>query len=299
MNKICGVYQIKNKTTGKIYIGSSKDIHRRWKEHISELNRNAHYNRHLQNAWNKYGESDFDFTILEKCSEDAQIEVEQLWIDKTHCCDKSIGYNLSLTASRSTIFGEALIERNNKIAKTQIGELNSVNKYSEALVKQVIQDMLNPKLRWIDIQNRNNVPDSLISAILSRHNWSYLTENIEFPKRETINKLSEQDVLDIIPRLLSGEDDSVIAKEYGVTTICISSIRLKHTWKYLTENIDFSTVNSSKTKGGIGLRMSADMVKNIRADLSNGMLNKDVAIKYNVNITTVSAIKCGRSYKHI
>lgn len=30
---ICGVYKITNKVNGKIYIGSSKDIYKRWKHH--------------------------------------------------------------------------------------------------------------------------------------------------------------------------------------------------------------------------------------------------------------------------
>ena len=33
MQKICGVYKITNTITGDFYIGSSKDVKRRWKEH--------------------------------------------------------------------------------------------------------------------------------------------------------------------------------------------------------------------------------------------------------------------------
>lgn len=32
-NKICGVYKIKNIVNDKFYIGSSKDIKKRWKQH--------------------------------------------------------------------------------------------------------------------------------------------------------------------------------------------------------------------------------------------------------------------------
>lgn len=47
---MCGVYKIINTINGKIYIGSSKDIDRRWSEHVRALELNAHINPHLQNA---------------------------------------------------------------------------------------------------------------------------------------------------------------------------------------------------------------------------------------------------------
>jgi hypothetical protein len=50
-----GIYQIRNKANGHRYVGSSNNIQERWHKHISDLNRNKHHSRHLQNAWNKYG----------------------------------------------------------------------------------------------------------------------------------------------------------------------------------------------------------------------------------------------------
>lgn len=35
--KLIGVYQIKNIVNSKIYIGSSIDIHTRWKQHLNKL----------------------------------------------------------------------------------------------------------------------------------------------------------------------------------------------------------------------------------------------------------------------
>lgn len=75
-----GVYCIINTKNGKRYIGSSKNIARRLWEHRSYLRKNYHENKHLQNAWNKYGEAVFDFYIVEKCKEDALIEREQFYI---------------------------------------------------------------------------------------------------------------------------------------------------------------------------------------------------------------------------
>ena len=56
---------IKCKVSDKKYIGSTTDIKRRLKDHRSSLKYGHHKNKILQNAWNKYGESSFCFTIVE------------------------------------------------------------------------------------------------------------------------------------------------------------------------------------------------------------------------------------------
>ena len=72
-NKIYGTYQIVCKTTGKKYIGSSwAGIEGRWKRHLNLL-RNGKHNPKFQNAWNKYGESDFFFGILDVLEKDKNI----------------------------------------------------------------------------------------------------------------------------------------------------------------------------------------------------------------------------------
>ena len=62
-----GIYVIRNTSNGKRYIGQSIDIQRRFREHKSKLKLGKHGNKHLQAAWNKYGGSSFDFSILLLC----------------------------------------------------------------------------------------------------------------------------------------------------------------------------------------------------------------------------------------
>lgn len=56
-------YIITNLENGNRYIGSSIDLYERLKRHFYELNNNCHSNPHLQNAWNKYHEDNFDYGI--------------------------------------------------------------------------------------------------------------------------------------------------------------------------------------------------------------------------------------------
>lgn len=62
--KDSGVYSISCATTGKRYIGCSKNIIRRLKIHVNNLKKGKHCNRKLQNAWNKYGQDSFYASVI-------------------------------------------------------------------------------------------------------------------------------------------------------------------------------------------------------------------------------------------
>jgi group I intron endonuclease len=82
--KISGIYKIINKINGKYYIGSTcRSFSERFYSHKNQLNNNLHPNSHLQRSWNKYGENNFEFQIVEECIKD-KIHVlnrEQFYID--------------------------------------------------------------------------------------------------------------------------------------------------------------------------------------------------------------------------
>lgn len=79
----CGIYRITNKVNGHMYIGMSKDIKSRIKNHYSHgLNgkRQDDLDKPLYKAFKKYGIENFDWDILEECSEDKLKEREIYWI---------------------------------------------------------------------------------------------------------------------------------------------------------------------------------------------------------------------------
>lgn len=65
--KVSGIYKITNKVTGKSYIGQSKDIYERWKQHKKQAE-NFENNNELYVDMRKYGLNNFEFKILEKTS---------------------------------------------------------------------------------------------------------------------------------------------------------------------------------------------------------------------------------------
>ena len=66
---IIGIYQIRNLSDGKIYVGQSMHLDARKRRHFWELRNNRHSNKHLQSAYNLYGKENFAFEILLYCEE--------------------------------------------------------------------------------------------------------------------------------------------------------------------------------------------------------------------------------------
>lgn len=98
-----GIYLITNIVNNKKYVGQSINIQQRWKQHIYYLNNNKHSNRHLQGAWNKYGESNFTFSILESCDQQDAAFLnarEKFWIQEFDSYNN--GYNLDLGGQGSS-----------------------------------------------------------------------------------------------------------------------------------------------------------------------------------------------------
>lgn len=94
-----GVYQIRNLVNGKVYVGSAaKSLSKRMLSHRYYLRKGMHPNKHLQASWKKYGESVFEFEVIERCHPSLCLNREQYWIDFYRAYEKSRGYNKSPVA---------------------------------------------------------------------------------------------------------------------------------------------------------------------------------------------------------
>lgn len=89
-----GVYIITNKIDGKNYIGESIRLAIRLVQHRSDLRGNRHQSTHLQRAFNKYGEENFEFGLLEWCEEKFLKSQENYWCNMLDAHNDKHGYNL-------------------------------------------------------------------------------------------------------------------------------------------------------------------------------------------------------------
>jgi group I intron endonuclease len=95
-------YKITCVGNDKNYYGSSNDFSRRKSQHLSYLRKNTHINKHLQNAYNKYGEDSFVFIMLESFeTRDEMKHAEQELLDSY----LNISFNKSSSAESPQLFG--------------------------------------------------------------------------------------------------------------------------------------------------------------------------------------------------
>lgn len=81
MKKTCGIYAIKNKISGKAYVGQSVFVEGRKNSHFHSLRMGNHDSVHLQRAFIKDGADAFEHVILEICKQDELTNREQFWMD--------------------------------------------------------------------------------------------------------------------------------------------------------------------------------------------------------------------------
>ena len=86
------VYAIQHNVTGRIYVGSAKDVAYRYRSHLSQLRHGRHKNSEMQRDYNEHGESYSVFILaIIKRPEDCRLEFK--WMDKLKTYDPRIGYN--------------------------------------------------------------------------------------------------------------------------------------------------------------------------------------------------------------
>lgn len=152
-----GIYLITNHVNGKIYVGSSRDIYARLRQHFNALIADRHGNIHLQRAWKEYGEDAFSFSIVESVEDETRlIEAEQVWIDKSEAAHRDVGYNISPSARgrampeevkaklrAKRLGGKLTDEHRRKLSESHLGQIswNKGKRFSEESKKKMSDSM--------------------------------------------------------------------------------------------------------------------------------------------------------------
>lgn len=213
-----GIYEIRNQISGKCYIGSAVNLRKRWRNHLSNLRKGQHRNRHLQNAFNKYGQVAFIFSVLEYAEREVLVEREQYFFDTLRP-----EYNIASIAGSSMLGRRHTAESRKKMSQARRGEGNpnygkslskeTRRKLSEALMGRQLSDSHRRKISEGLKGNMNNLGHKHTKetrAQMSKIKRGELNPNYgKQPSEETRAKLSEA---------MSGERNPFYGKHHNVET---------------------------------------------------------------------------------
>lgn len=109
MTEISGIYLLRNTVNGKVYVGQSIHIRRRWHEHKKYAKWG--HKSHLYDAIRKYGKEAFAVEVLEECSPIDFDAAEHRWMEHYDCRNSMKGYNQMPAGQYGRIMDDETRER--------------------------------------------------------------------------------------------------------------------------------------------------------------------------------------------
>lgn len=110
---ICGIYRITS-LTGRIYIGESKDIYKRFEQY--RFLSNTRNQTKLHRSFKKHGIVNHIFEIIEECASEDLLCRERYWQDFYNVLDGGLNCQLSNCGEQKRVTSE---ETKQKISKTK------------------------------------------------------------------------------------------------------------------------------------------------------------------------------------
>lgn len=120
-----GIYKITNKLNGKVYIGQSIDIDKRWRQHMT-----AKDDVLIHKSIQKYGAENFSFEILLECPAE-MLDVWERDMISLYDCMSPYGYNLTEGGGRCKYSEETRLKMSKALKGIHLSEEHK-RKISEA-----------------------------------------------------------------------------------------------------------------------------------------------------------------------
>jgi group I intron endonuclease len=142
MEDIAGIYKIENLINGKVYIGQSIHIFERWKQE-----RSGSINKHVKNAFLKYGLNNFSFEVLEEISLNERKKLDQrekFFIKLLDSTNPYKGYNLESGGNKNKFISETTRKKMSIARKKYYLENPEAKKETSITTKKA---MKNPEIR--------------------------------------------------------------------------------------------------------------------------------------------------------
>lgn len=226
--KKSGIYAIENLINGILYIGSTYNLSGRKGTHIHELRNNKHPNGHLQNAFNKYGEDNFEFKVLLYCEKDELLRYEQGLLD-SYRAKGTLLYNIRVNAENNAGFTHSE-ETKRQISNTLIEK--GIHKGKDNPMYGMSGDK-NPFYG----KTHSEETRKYLSEINTGKHISEEVKQILSVKCGGENsagaKLTNEKVIEIRRLISEGVKVIEIAKRFNVCRRTISQIKNNRSWKHV------------------------------------------------------------------
>ena len=190
-----GIYRIRNLVNGKMYIGfTSMNFGDRRDSHFACLRNNYHFNHDLQNDFNKYGESNFVFEVVEEIESDDILKYQEKEIYYISLYDTvNTGYNYTaggnnhIRPTREKIRQMAEINRITNTGKRVSEDTKKRMSVSHRKRKDLSKPNILSEKDVIDIKNRFNCH---IKKIIKKEENNNKKENNDFSLFLDISEIS-------------------------------------------------------------------------------------------------------------
>jgi len=212
-----GIYKIINNINGKVYVGSSKNVQARKRSHYCYLRAGKHPNKHLQNAWDHYGEENFSFEIVFYCEKELLSLEEKRIIIECKSTERENGYNISDNTIGAMTGLKHSVESIQKMRNSKTGSKNQFygKKHSEA-TKNAIS--VKKKGRKLSEEHRQKILETGFVKSGENNVNSVLTD-------QQVEEIREQAKIYYEQNKTYWGFDSKIARIYKVNPSTISRIR--------------------------------------------------------------------------
>lgn len=212
-----GIYKITNKKNGKVYIGQSNDMVKRKNSHFNALRKNKHDNVHLQNSFNKYGECNFSFEVLEECSEDELNDLEIKYIKEYNSTDRKFGFNIRDGGSSGSLSEETKMKLSKARATISFDEVSEI--------KQMLCDGFSREY----IAEKYNIKKANIDSIARCDNFKRIRPELnKYIYKKTIRE-REKTREEIINLLYKGMGNKEISETLNVSVSIVEKTKSKYT----------------------------------------------------------------------
>lgn len=172
-----GIYKITN-PKGKVYIGQSIDIERRWYRHKHDYI-NDNRNTHLYNSFKKYGIDEHTFEVIEECDEKDLNKRERYYQEKYNAIEEGLN---SIYTKTSHFSGRLSEKSKEKIRKSR--RKNPTKLTEEGRRKIIETHKGKPKTK----EHNKKVSEAKKGIATRGTGWSHSKETIKKMK-ETSNSV--------------------------------------------------------------------------------------------------------------